>query len=167
MCLAYIAILAFLMALFGQTLICTLIMLVAIFYERDEWLGRQTIQAFLLCVVSALLPNLFQLTLSSLGLYAITTAISVAAFVLWLLSAIFSIIAIARCLREQDADIPIASSFAYKAYGFLKPTFIPPQNTYIPHPPMQNQAPQASQPQQPAPPVESQTPDQQSNPPQA
>lgn len=149
-CLGYLAALSFLLVIFNQPLLCGLLMLVAIFVEKDEWLSRQSMQAFLLVLASNLLtsflPNVFTTygTLSLIGYSALTIVLSVLSLCVSIIALVFAILAITRVVKENEADIPIAASFAYKAYGFVKPSFTPPVQQYY-QPPVQ-QAPQAQQP---------------------
>ena len=51
--------LAFLLAIFGQPLMCLVLFLFALGAEKDEWAARQTLQAFLLALVSSLMDYVF------------------------------------------------------------------------------------------------------------
>ena len=57
---------AFVLAIFGQTLLCGLITIFAIAAERDEWTSRQTMEAFFLGLVNALVSVI-------VGLFGIVT----------------------------------------------------------------------------------------------
>ena len=58
-CLWVYPLLAFLLAIFGQPLMCLVLFLFALGAEKDEWAARQTLQAFLLALVSSLMDYVF------------------------------------------------------------------------------------------------------------
>ena len=55
MYLWFYAVLAFVLAIFGQTLLCGLLLAFVILTERDSWLTCQVIQALGLCFVNSVM----------------------------------------------------------------------------------------------------------------
>lgn len=126
--LSYYAVLAFILVILNQTLLCGLLFLVALLFEKDEWLGRQTLQAFGLSLVVSLfsgITGVFSSIFSS-WLFNFSAVFSVISTLVWVAAIILSIVAIINCLKEKDAGIPILSDIAYRAYGMQKPSYKPP-----------------------------------------
>ena len=120
--LAHLAALSFAFFIAGQTLICFLIMLAAIFLEKDEWLGRQTLQGVLLCLTSQLLSWII------LMLYRIIPTdwessgtmiklVDVLDIIFTVLLIVLALAAIVNVLLEKEANLPFLSKLAYMAYG--------------------------------------------------
>ena len=67
-CISFYAVLAFVLAILGQTLLCGLLLGFVIVIQKDEWLTKQVMQAFFLALVESIIScvtNIFS------GLYAI------------------------------------------------------------------------------------------------
>lgn len=122
--LSYYAVLAFVLVILNQTLLCGLLFLVALLFEKDEWLGRQTLQAFGLSLVVSLFSGITGVFSS--WLFNFSAVFSVISTLVWIAAIILSIVAIINCLKERDAGIPVLSDIAYKAYGVQKPSYKPP-----------------------------------------
>lgn len=135
--LSYYAVLAFILVILNQTLLCGLLFLVALLFEKDEWLGRQTLQALGLSLVVSLFSGVTNIMSSFFNswFFNFATVFSVISTLVWVAAIILSIVAIINCLKEQDAGIPILSDIAYKAYGVQKPSYKPP----VQHPYYQQQ----------------------------
>lgn len=118
--------LAFLFAILGQPVLCLLVAGFAIAAEQHAWAARQSIQALLLGVASSLISVVLN-TLSGL-FYAMPVvgsylgrAFDVIDSLVWVAILVFAIVAIARVLKGQDANIPGISTLANKAYGLIAP----------------------------------------------
>ena len=67
-CISFYAVLAFVLAILGQTLLCGMLLGFVIVIQKDEWLTKQVMQAFFLALVESIIScvtNIFS------GLYAI------------------------------------------------------------------------------------------------
>jgi len=135
--LSYYAVLAFILVILNQTLLCGLLFLVALLFEKDEWLGRQTLQALGLSLVVSLFSGVTTIFSSFFGswFFNFSTVFSAISTLVWVAAIILSIVAIINCLKEKDAGIPILSDIAYRAYGAQKPSYKPP----VQHPYYQQQ----------------------------
>lgn len=145
--LSYYAVLAFILVILNQTLLCGILFLVALLFEKDEWLGRQTLQALGLSLVVSLfsgVTNIFSSFFSS-WFFNFATVFSVISTLVWVAAIVLSIVAIINCLKERDAGIPLLSDIAYKAYGSRKPSYKPPVQQH----PYYQQQQQLNYPQQP------------------
>lgn len=146
-------------------LVCLALAAAAVFIEKDEWAGRQTLQACMASVTVfffSQLSNLAQMSpyipfLSSL-MQVVATALYV---VVYLAAIIFSVLAIIRVCKDEESNFPLFSEFAYRIYGKRKPKPNPvappmPQQYTMPYGgmPQQNPVPQnpVQMPQQPYPP---------------
>lgn len=123
--LPYIAVLAFVLAIFNQPLLCGLLFLAVIIIEKNDWLSRQCLQALLLTLVFSFANGVLG-TLSNVfgggGLFGVVSALfSVLTVLVWVGLLIFAIIAIVNCLKGNDAEIPIICTLAYKAFGAERP----------------------------------------------
>lgn len=136
------AAIAFVLAILGQTLLCGLLLGFVIAAEKEEWLTRQVIQAFLLClfseavsVVLGLLSPLEGLSFSTGRVFSIIfNVITVIVFVIVFL---LSLIGAVNVSRGQDAGIPLAKDFANRAFGLIEQRIY--TNMAQPQNPMQNQ----------------------------
>ena len=124
-CFTFYATLAFVLAILGQTLLGGLLLGFAIAAEQDEWLIRQTMQAFFLCLVRGIVTGITG-AVSGMwyaipfigsflsGLLAVVTGlISLVVFV-------FALIGLVRVAGGRDAGLPVLAHFADKAFGLVK-----------------------------------------------
>lgn len=163
--LSFYALLAFVFVIFKQPILCAVVCAVAIYVEKDEWAGIQTLQAlflsfsvFLVDKVLLILKRVFSFPIIS-GVFS--TIFSIVGGLFFVAAIIVSILAILKLLKGQDVNIPLLSDYAYKAYGKIKPAeaYATPQQNPQPTAPPQAapqapvQPPQANQPA-PTPPVQ-------------
>lgn len=156
-CLPFYAILAFVLAWLGQTLLCALLLGFVIVAEKDEWTSRQTMQAFFLSLVMGIVNSVLDIlniferipfigTVFDVIFGVITSIIS-------LLILIFVIVALVRVAKGREAALPLLSKLANRAFGLVEQKFYtqapPAAPGYPQQPPVQ--APPAAYPQQPAP----------------
>ncbi|MDL2214115.1 hypothetical protein LJB76_00980 [Clostridia bacterium OttesenSCG-928-O13] len=140
---------------FNQYLLCGLLAGMVIVVEKDEWLSRQTLQAFglsFMFIISDWIAGAFAgfgdglLSLITGPLSIITTIISL---IVWIPAVVFTIMGWVRAAKGEEARLPILGKWAYKAYGFMaqQPAYqqggYPPQGgqPYPPQQPMQGQPP--------------------------
>ena len=115
-CISFYAVLAFVLAILGQTLLCGMLLGFVIVIQKDEWLTKQVMQAFFLALVESIIScvtNIFS------GLYAIPILgiVGLISGILSFLLLIIGLIAIGKVSKDSDARIPIASKLANKAFG--------------------------------------------------
>ena len=141
-------VLALAFAILGWTVPLVLVAAVAIFIEKDEWAGEQTLAVTFLALLESGVAYAIRLSLGFLrdilhifsydtAAYSIGTVIGHAvtvlitlvniAIVLVLLIAIFSV------SKGQAANLPIVSGWAKKAYGKIV-AVAPPAPVYQQHP---------------------------------
>lgn len=157
------AVIAFVLAIFGQMLIAAILLGFVLHTERDEWTGRQVMQAFFLTFASGVIGVITVL----IGFFSmIGTGVSfsygyyggggvIAAMiipvVLWVLVLVFEIRGLVRVAKGQEADVPLLSDWAYRAYGYVRNRQAappPPAGGYGQHPGYPPQYPQGSVPPQ-------------------
>lgn len=143
--LCFYPIAAFAAVILNAPLICAAIAAAAIFLEKDEWAGRQTLQA---CMASALVfffDHLLNWGLDLVYIPYITNFLSVVATIIFVLvylaAVILSILAIIRVRKDEEANFPLLSELAYRIYGQRKPKPVAP--------PVQQYAAPYGMPQQP------------------
>lgn len=178
-----IAVAAYALAILDLTTAFLVVVAFAVIAEKDEWLTRQVLQAFIAwgfvkaaaAVINLVfgffagliaLPYLgagYGYSLANLlsgnvaGTGAAAAIMSVAAFIngcLWIALALFLIFAGIRVLKGKEADMPLFAGFAERAMGTYKPK-PKPQYPQPPVPYQQYPQPpaQAAQPIPPAPPA--------------
>lgn len=153
------AIIAFALAIFGQWLLCALLLGLVMVYEKDEWTTRQCMQAFFLGAVSMVanvvegifggLRDFVSKILVLAHVYDYTTFYNVFGLISQLLGfvcllAVFGlgIMGLLKVIKGQEANLPLLSKWAYQAYGYVQQAPPKPQpQQYAPQP----QAPQAAQ----------------------
>ena len=168
-------ILGFVCVILNQPLLCALIFGFVLVAERDEWAGRQTLQALGLSAIAVVLRELLVYSVNLFPVYIdffhfLSTAFGTLSALVYLAAIITSIVSITRVMKDQEASLPGLDRLAYRAYGKQKPLPMPgqypppygvqppyahpyqqPGQPYPPQPGPYQQPPQA--PQQPQPPV--------------
>ena len=119
--LCFYPILAFAAVILQAFWLCALVLAVAVFLEKDEWTGRQTLQAGFLAAVVWFFSNAFR-TLASLVPIPflsdiVRTVATVLSVIVYLGGLVLSILAITRVMKEQEADLPLLSDLAHRVYG--------------------------------------------------
>ena len=121
MYLWFYAVLAFVLAIFGQTLLCGLLLAFVILTERDSWLTCQVIKALGLCFVNSVMgvvSSIFDLvtdyTLASVSRFFNTT-FNVLDQVIAIVVLIFALVAISKVRKGEDANVPLLSGWAKSA----------------------------------------------------
>lgn len=143
-CLCFYGILAFILAILGQSLLGALLLVFVLVAEKDEWAAKQTMQAFFLALFSAAVS--FVLNLLNTFAFTYFAAASYSIFEGWVVKIVdiavlvFAIIGIVKNAKDQDAGIPVFSSLADKIYGHFAPKAGTGYNPYV--------NPQNAQPQQ-------------------
>ena len=158
--LSVYAVLAFILAAFGLYLGIIGLLAVVLIAEKDEWAGRQVLQALMLC----LLPSMVSAVFGVLGfmnwfgwgsygsaVYTISSIWSRFNSVInWLVNIavyVFALIGILNVSKGKEAGIPVFSSFANWAYGKIvvkaQPVYQQPvyQQPVAPQAPVQAAAP--------------------------
>lgn len=120
---------AFACIILKQPILCAAICALAIFLERDEWSGRQCLQAVclagLLWIFGAVVPWLAALCVIPVLNTIVLTIANVLHVVVYMAAIFFSILAIMRTSKGQEANLPIFSELAYRAYGKRQPLPMP------------------------------------------
>lgn len=132
--LTFYAILAFVLAFLGQTLLCGLLMLFVIAAEQNEWASKQVMQAFFMALLSAVISSVFGIfdvfnAIPFLG-SIISTIFSVIEGAVSIVLLVFEIIGIVNVCKGKDANVPVFSGLAGRAFGLVKKTvYSNPDNT--------------------------------------
>ncbi len=169
--LAFYGILAFVLALLKQPVLCGLLLGFVLVAEGDRWAARQVLQGFLLSLATTLVLDTFY-TLAAIILphsfsflydfgYGVLHVVSCLVYVGVL---VLSIIAVLHIARDQDAGVPLLSHLAYHIFGEQKPPKPARQPVWPQQPPMQYPQQPGQPVQQPGQPVQGQPPVQQGQP---
>lgn len=160
-------ILAFAGVILNWPLLCAVCFAFALLVEKDEWTGRQTLQALALSLVVYGARHLASWGLELLpdlsGLHDLAgTALGIFVNLVYLAAIVCSVVAILRVGKDQEADLPGLSELAYRAWGKRKPRPFPTNPYQPPHPgqPQPGQPPYYGGPQQTPPPPYGQQPGQ-------
>lgn len=134
-------ILAFSCVILNQPIICAAIFAIALLAERDEWAGRQTLQALMLSVVTSIVRGILWFVITRMDLNFFIAAMGAASAMVYLIAIVVSILAILRVMRDQEANLPLLADLAMRAYGKRKPRPQPPIPGQYPPPPFTGQVP--------------------------
>lgn len=156
--LCFYPIAAFIAVILNSPLICAALAVAAIFLEKDEWTGRQTLQAWMASVLVFFFDHVLSWAVDLVYVPYLSGFLSVVTTVLfvlvYLVVILFSVLGIIRVRKDGEANLPLLSELAYHVYGQQKPKPAPSLVQQYPMPygvPQQpQQAPQAQQ--QPYPP---------------
>lgn len=161
--LYFYPLLAFAAVILKAPWLCTLLLAVSVFVEKDEWASRQTLQAWFLSLLVSFFSNTLITMVSWVSIPFFSSALSVAVTVLsvivYLGAIILSVLAITRVMKEQEADIPLLCEISYRVYGKTRPkpvNYVPPFSAQ----PGQSPYVQPPQPPQPGPGVPPVSPEQ-------
>ncbi len=154
--LAFYGVVSFIFAIFGWTTALILLAGVAIIGEKNEWAGRQAIQAIFLAMISGIVSAFFGIFsfFYSIPFFGSVwgTIVGIIESLIEIAILVFAIIAIVRNSKGQEANVPLASKFAHWAYCnvIAKPVYQQPvyQQPVQPAAPVQSEAP--AQPAAPA-----------------
>lgn len=154
----FYAILAFALAFFGQTLLAGILLGFVLLVEQDEWTSRQCMQALFLTFVSSAVAVVINVLLfiPILG-WILSVFAGLFDVVIW----IFAIIGLVNVVKGKEANLPVLSKWAYKAYGYVpqpvapvapppapaQPYYGQPQPPMAPSPMAPQDFPQAQPPQ--------------------
>lgn len=141
--LSFYAVLAFVLAILDQTLLCALLLGFVIIAEKDEWLTKQVMQAFFLTLFMSVVNSV----LTAINIFhripivgdVFGAILDVIGGAIGLLVLIFAIIGIVKVIKGQNAGIPVFSGWASKALGYIE------QKAYTQMPPQAPQQPQYQQ----------------------
>lgn len=119
--LCFYTVLGFILAAIGASTLLFLLAGVVLLVEKDEWANRQIIQAVFLCLIESVVSNILYevgkfFTGSILGnvWYKVDSGVMI---VVSIIVFAFCIVGILKNLKGEDAEIPLANSFADWAYG--------------------------------------------------
>ena len=172
-CLWFYALVAFILAFLGQVLLGGLLLGFVIVAEKNEWLTRQVIQAFFLTIIVSVINAVLDLLNIFGNVPIVGTAIGVVfnviSTIVSIVVLVFVIIAMVKVVKGQEANMPLLSKLANRAYGIIEKkvytqaapaNYAQPQAPQAPQVPVQPQAPQAPpapvQPQNPQNPTQHQ-----------
>lgn len=153
--LSFYAVAAFIFAILGYTTALFLLAGVVIVGEKNEWAGRQVIQAICLEFVSGIIGTFFGLFdfFYRIPIFGTVwgTIVSVVESVIAIALLVFAIIGLVKVAKGREAGVPLADKFANWAYGKIT---VKQQPVY--QQPMQAAQPmqQTAQPMQPVAPAQ-------------
>ena len=117
-CISFYAVLAFVLAILGQSLLCGMLLGFVIVIQKDEWLTKQVMQAFFLALVESIIScvtNIFS------GLYAIpilgiafSGIVGLISGILSFLLLIIGLIAIGKVSKVANKAFGLTCTIQYK-----------------------------------------------------
>ena len=157
-CLWFYALVAFILAFLGQVLLGGLLLGFVIVAEKNEWLTGQVMQAFFLTIIVSVINAVLDLLNIFGNVPIVGTAIGVVfnviSTIVSIVVLVFVIIAMVKVVKGQEANMPLLSKLANRAYGIIEKkvytqaapaNYAQPQAPQAPQVPVQPQAPQAPQ----------------------
>lgn len=111
---------AFVLAIFGQTLLCGLVTILAIAAEKDEWTSRQTMQAFFLGLVNSAISvvrTVFSvITWIPLLGGVVSTILNFIAGFLSLIVLLVAVLGVLHVVKGEDAKVPVIAGLMDKIF---------------------------------------------------
>ncbi len=132
--LSFYATLAFGLALLGYSTLIFLLLGFVVVVHKDEWLIKQVLQAFFLCILLTLVSEI-------LGIFSFTYSIPIIGAIISgtfgavrslinLFIFIIAIISMTKTAKGKDAEVPVLKNWANMAFQFVeKVTSTPVDNT--------------------------------------
>lgn len=156
--MSFYAVAAFIFAILGYSTALILLAGVVIVGEKNEWAGRQVIQAVCLQFVSGTIGVLFGLFdfFYRIPIFGTVwgTIVSIVESVIAIVILVFAIIGLVKVAKGKEAGVPLADRFANWAYGKITVK----QQPVYQQPMQQAQPMQQTQPMQQAQPVQQAAP---------
>lgn len=119
--LTFYAVLAFALAMFGQTLLCGLLLGFSIWAVKDRWLARQTMQAFFLALISSIISMILDvfgiITILPFVGTMVDSLLGLANAAIKIIIFILALVALTRVARGEEADVPLVNQLADKAFA--------------------------------------------------
>lgn len=136
--LLFYPIVAFALVIAGQTMLCGVLLGLVLIVEKDEWVARQSMQAFFLSLLFSVTDELlyrinntisYTFNVSSMltGGPSVSDVFSILRLILWLGIVVFAAMGISRVSKGQEANIPLVAPWSYKAFGYIQNIQTPPQ----------------------------------------
>lgn len=121
--LGFYPVVAFILAILGQTLLCGLLLGFVIIAEQNEWASKQVIQAFCLSLFSGIITVI----ISAFSVLSVIPFIGgviagIFGFITGIVSIcilVISVISITKVAKGKDANLPFACKFSNWAYGLI------------------------------------------------
>lgn len=125
-CLSFYAVLAFVLAIFGNTTVLALLLGFVILVHKDQWLIRQVMQALFLGMVASIVNIIIGVispiySIPILG-HVISVTLGAASSIIDIIILVIAIIAIMRVSKGQEAEALFVKGFADKAFGIVRKT---------------------------------------------
>lgn len=123
-CLSFYAVLAFVLAIFGNTTVLALLLGFVILVHKDQWLIRQVMQALFLGMVASIMNIIIGVispiySIPILG-HVISVTLGAASSIIDIIILVIAIIAIMRVSKGQEAEALFVKGFADKAFGIVR-----------------------------------------------
>ena len=123
-CLSFYAVLAFVLAIFGNTTVLALLLGFVILVHKDQWLIRQVMQALFLGMVASIVNIIIGVispiySIPILG-HVISVTLGAASSIIDIIILVIAIIAIMRVSKGQEAEALFVKGFADKAFGIVR-----------------------------------------------
>ena len=123
-CLSFYAVLAFVLAIFGNTTVLALLLGFVILVHKDQWLIRQVMQALFLGMVASIVNIIIGVispiySIPILG-HVISVTLGAASSIIDIIILVIAIIAIMRVSKGQEAEALFVKGFAVKAFGIVR-----------------------------------------------
>lgn len=158
------SVVAFVLAMTGQALLCGLLLAFVLLQVRDEKTGRNCMTAFFLSLSFVVLMPAFLFLFGLMQMVTLTinyragSVLTIILVILFSLAAlavvVLGIIGLARVAKGGDADIPLFTGLAWRANGLVRPQPQPQPPSYANYPPNYQQTLYSQPPQPQAPPVQ-------------
>lgn len=134
--LSAIAVIAFVLSFLNSALALLILLGYVLMVEQDEWLSKQTLQAFYLTLTASFAKwavdaffSILASAFSWLNLYSFFSNISnIFGRAVDIVVIVFTILAIINVMKEKDAAIPVLKSLAERSLGIIvekKPAYQP------------------------------------------
>lgn len=122
--LPFYAIVAFILAFLGELLLCLVVLGFVIVVEKNEWLTKQVMQAFFLCLFTSLLFKIFNMLkvfsdVPFVGMILLSFG-KIIFGIISIIILIFIIIAIIRVCKGNDAKIPLLYKLTNRSFGIVE-----------------------------------------------
>lgn len=122
--LPFYAIVAFVLAFLGELLLCGVVLGFVIVVEKNEWLTKQVMQAFFLCLLISFLLKIFDMSnvfsdVPFIGIAFLIFGKTIFSIIL-IIILVFIIISIVRVCKGNDAKIPLLYKLANRSFGIVE-----------------------------------------------
>ena len=117
------AVVGFILAVLRLPLLCALLLVFVLVFERDEWTSRQLISSLLISVIIFIFDPVLVRVAESVALFSSSfyAMVRLLSAVIYGVAAVLCVLGILRVMKDAESRLPLVSRLSSLIYGLFKP----------------------------------------------